>query len=82
MAERMAVDDWINDEYGSKLEKFAAERGMSRHRVERAFRDHCETFRTQVMDDTSPDVVRRLAYDKLEWHSPDKAGAEETVAEE
>lgn len=81
MAKKMVANDWINDEYGSELEEFATEQGMSDAQVKRTFRNHCETFRKQVMDDTSPDAVRRLVYDKLKWHSPDNTGAEETEAE-
>ena len=82
MADRMVVDGWIDDEYESRFEGFAIERGVSPARVRRAFRDHCETFQGQVMDDTSPDVVRRLAHDKLKWHTPDGRGGREQVAEE
>lgn len=82
MADRMVVDGWIDDEYESKLDGFATERNMSQARVRRAFRGHCETFQEQVIDGTPPDVVRRLAYDKLKWHAPDEPDSQERIAEE
>lgn len=66
---RMVVErDWIDETYGEKLAAFAAERDISQDRVERIFREHCETFQATVIEDTSGDVVRRLALDKLQWH--------------
>lgn len=81
MGGRTVVGDWITDEYASELEEFATERGLSHSRVKRTFRDHCEMFQEEVMDDTAPEIVRRLAYDKLKWHSPANSQTDGTEAE-
>lgn len=70
VATKEIVGEWLTGEYGSKIEEFAAERGVPRARVDRTFREHCETFRRQVAEGTPPDVVRRLAFDRLIRHSP------------
>lgn len=63
--------DWITAEYRAKLTEFAAEHEVPRSTVEAAFRDHCETFQSAVVDGTSDDVVRNLGYRKLQWHPPE-----------
>ena len=62
--------DWIDETYEEKLERVAEERDVTLSRVKRTFRDHCETFQSTVVEGTPPDVVRRLALDKLAWHPP------------
>lgn len=64
--------DWINGTYEEKLAEFAAERELPRARVDQAFREHCETFRSEVVDGTAPETVRRLAFQKLRWHPPEE----------
>jgi len=63
--------DWITEAYSAKLERFAAEHEMSQSTVEGSFREHCATFQSLVVDGTSRDVVRELAYRKLHWHPPE-----------
>lgn len=62
--------DWITETYGEKLAAFAEEHDLPESRVEQAFRDHCETFQSTVVDGTSTEIVRRLAFEKLRWHAP------------
>lgn len=63
-------DPEIDDEYAARLADFAVEHDVSRERAERAFREHCRTFREATTEDTSASTIRRLAFRKLEWHPP------------
>lgn len=63
--------DWITEAYSAKIERFAAEHEMSQFTVEGSFREHCATFQSSVVEGTSRDVVRELAYRKLHWHPPE-----------
>lgn len=62
--------NWIDETYEEELERVAEEREVALSHVEQAFRDHCETFQSTVVEGTPPDVVRRLALEKLAWHPP------------
>lgn len=72
--------DWIDETYDEKLGNFAASQGAPRGCVDQAFREHCETFQSTVIEGTTVEVVRQLAFHKLEWHPP--KGAEPTPAED
>lgn len=63
--------DWVTEGYEEKLDAFTATHETSRAAVEAAFREHCEMFRSNVMDGTSQKTVRQLAYRKLQWHPPE-----------
>lgn len=65
--------DWIDATYDEKLKNFATAQGVPRGCVDQAFRDHCATFQSAVVEDTTADVVRQLAFDKLQWHPPERA---------
>lgn len=65
--------DWINGMYDEKLEDVAAVQGVPRACVDQAFRTHCETFQTDVVDGTDASVVRQLAFHKLQWHPPERS---------
>lgn len=62
--------DWITEPYEEQLEEFSADQDVPRECVEVAFQEHCKTFWESVVEGTGRDVVRELAYEKLQWHPP------------
>ena len=62
--------NWIDETYDQKLGNFATSRGVPRGSVDQAFREHCETFQSIVTEGTTVDIIRQLAFRKLEWHPP------------
>lgn len=65
---------WITETYSEKLASFAADRDVSEDSTKQAFRNYCETFRSTVVDGTSADIVRQLAFRKLQWHHAEPNG--------
>lgn len=67
---RSSRSNWITESYEEQLKEFSADQGVPRECVEVAFQEYCETFRESVVEETGRDVVRELAYEKLQWHPP------------
>lgn len=69
--------EYVTDEYAEKLDRFVESHDVPLDIAEQVFRDHCEELQDSLKDDTPENVIRRIAFHKLEWHPP----AETTSAE-
>ena len=67
----MGIRRFITDDYDQKLDEYVSTHSeICRDVAERAFVDNCTELEETLKDDAPADVVRRLAFRRLEWHPP------------
>lgn len=65
--------EYVTERYAEKLERFAESHQISRDVVKQTFREYCEELQGSFKDNTPADVVRRIAYQRLDREPPGEA---------
>lgn len=63
--------EYVTERYAEKLERFAESHQIAGDVVEQTFREYCKELQGSFKENTPADVVRRIAYQRLDREPPE-----------